>query len=213
MVTARRKEKEKEKRRSEIIDAAEKLFFEKGFDGVSMDDVAEKAELAKGTLYLYFKSKDSLFFAVVLRGASILNGMFREYVSKGKTGADKLLSMGVAYYNFYRKYPDYYRLFTYSQSPCFTGGEGDMGEIMRLGQENLELMCKCIGTGQADGSVQKGLDPVKTAWFLMFASSGVIDHSAEQRQAMEAQGISHEEFVLYALDIMGGGILNANRRK
>jgi AcrR family transcriptional regulator len=213
MVTARRKEKEKEKRRNEIIDAAEKLFFEKGFDGVSMDDVAEKAELAKGTLYLYFKSKDSLFFAVVLRGAAILGDMSREYASKGNTGAEKLHSIGVAYYDFYRQHPDYYRLFTYSQSPCFTGGDADAGEIMRVGQENFELMCECIRMGQADGSVRKGLDPEKTAWFLIFASSGVIDHSAEHRQAMEAQGISHGEFVLYALDIMGGGILNDSRRK
>ena len=56
MVTARRKEREKEQRRNEIVDAAEKLFFEKGYEGVSMDDVARDAELAKGTLYLYFKN-------------------------------------------------------------------------------------------------------------------------------------------------------------
>jgi len=213
MVTARRKEKEKEKRRSDIIDAAEVLFFEKGFDGVSMDDVAEKAELAKGTLYLYFKNKDSLFFAVVLRGATILGDMSREYASKGKTGADKLYSLGVAYYNFYKQYPEYYKLFTYSQSPCFQGGEGDSQEIMKLGQESVELMCECIRMGQADGSVRKDLDPLKTAWFLIFSSSGVIDHSAEHRQTMEAMGISHEEFVLYALNIMGIGISNDKRRK
>jgi TetR/AcrR family transcriptional regulator len=45
-----RKEREKEQRRNAIIDAAEKIFFTKGMDNSTMDDVAEEAELSKGTL-------------------------------------------------------------------------------------------------------------------------------------------------------------------
>ena len=140
MATARRKEKEKELRRSEIIDAAEKLFFSKGYDGVSMDDVAKRTELAKGTLYLYFKNKDSLFFAVVQRGVFVMNSMFEGGVKKAKTGSDKLYSIGVSYYKFYKQFPDYFKLMSYSQSPCFTGE--DAKDIAQIGQENIELMCE-----------------------------------------------------------------------
>lgn len=204
MTTARRKEQERERRRSEIIDAAEKLFFLKGYDGVSMDDVAKKTELAKGTLYLYFTNKDSLFFAVVHRGMLIMNALFEEGVKKANTGAEKLYSTGVSYYKFYRQYPEYFRLLTYSQSPCFTGDESS--EIARLNQESIEIMCECIRIGQADGSVRTDIDPLKTAWFLIFSSESIIKHTVEMKDAMEAHGISQDDFVFYSLDLMGSGV-------
>jgi TetR/AcrR family transcriptional regulator len=213
MVTARRKEKEKELRRNEIIDAAEKLFFKKGYEGVSMDDVAKETQLAKGTLYLYFKNKESLFFAVVLRATRIMNAMFKEGVEKAETGADKLRSTGVSYYEFYKQYPDYFRLFTYAQSPCFTGGEEGAAEVSRLGRESVELMYESIRLGQADGSIRKDIDPIKTAWFLIFASESVINHSAELKAALESQGVSQDEFVEYSLGLMADGIMAKRRRK
>ncbi len=60
MSTKDRREREKEQRRQTIIDAARDVIRIDGFDGVSMDKVAEKAELSKGALYLYFKNKDEL---------------------------------------------------------------------------------------------------------------------------------------------------------
>ena len=58
MGIAERKEREKLQRRKDIIDAAEKVFFYRGFESATMDEIAEKVELSKGTLYLYFKSKE-----------------------------------------------------------------------------------------------------------------------------------------------------------
>ena len=46
-----RKEREKEQRRNDIINAAEKLFFSKGYDNASMNDIANEVELSKATLY------------------------------------------------------------------------------------------------------------------------------------------------------------------
>ena len=204
MATARRKELEKERRRGEIIDAAEKLFFSKGYDGVSMDDVAKKTELAKGTLYLYFTNKESLFFAVVQRGMLIMNAMLEEGVKAAKTGADKLYSTGISYYRFYKQYPDYFRLMSYSESPCFTGTESM--EAVRLSRKSIDIMCECIRIGQADGSVRKDIDPLKTALFLIFSSESIIRHTVEMKDAMEAQGISPDEFVTYSLDLMGSGV-------
>ncbi|BDZ69820.1 helix-turn-helix domain-containing protein [Methanobacterium petrolearium] len=56
-----RREREKEQRRNDIINAAEKLFFAKGYDDVSMNDIATEVELSKATLYLYFDNKEELF--------------------------------------------------------------------------------------------------------------------------------------------------------
>lgn len=72
MTIADRKAREKEQRRNDIINAAEKLFFSRSYDNVSMEDIAKEVELNRATLYLYFKNKDALFYAVVLRAVKKL---------------------------------------------------------------------------------------------------------------------------------------------
>ena len=56
-----------QERKDQIINAAEQVFSHKGFSDARMDDIAEKTGLSKGTLYLYFKSKDDLIIAILDR--------------------------------------------------------------------------------------------------------------------------------------------------
>jgi len=56
-----------EERKAQIINAAEDVFAQKGFDEARMDDIAKKTGLSKGTLYLYYKSKDDLIIAILDR--------------------------------------------------------------------------------------------------------------------------------------------------
>jgi AcrR family transcriptional regulator len=62
-----RKEREKERRRQQIIVAAKRVFTEKGFNRATMEDIASEAELSPGTLYLYFKNKEELYASLSLR--------------------------------------------------------------------------------------------------------------------------------------------------
>ena len=76
-----RKQREREQRRNEIINAAEKFFFARGYDNVTMDEIADEAEVNKGLLYYYFKNKEALFFAVDLRGVQILHEMYVTWIT------------------------------------------------------------------------------------------------------------------------------------
>jgi AcrR family transcriptional regulator len=62
-----RKEREKERRRQQIMVAAKRVFIDKGFGRATMEDIAAEAELSSGTIYLYFKNKDELFASTSLR--------------------------------------------------------------------------------------------------------------------------------------------------
>ncbi|SAI39775.1 TetR family transcriptional regulator [Bordetella ansorpii] len=53
-----------ETRRGELMDAALALFLDKGFDGASVDEIVNRADVAKGTFYLYFKTKDDVLQAL-----------------------------------------------------------------------------------------------------------------------------------------------------
>jgi AcrR family transcriptional regulator len=56
-----------EERKDQILNAAEEVFSQKGFSKARMDDIAEGTGLSKGTLYLYYKSKDDLIIAILDR--------------------------------------------------------------------------------------------------------------------------------------------------
>ena len=56
-----------DERKDQIMNAAEEVFAQKGFDEARMDDIAEETGLSKGTLYLYYKSKDDLIIAILDR--------------------------------------------------------------------------------------------------------------------------------------------------
>ncbi|MBN2503079.1 MAG: TetR family transcriptional regulator [Anaerolineales bacterium] len=58
---------QKEQRRQTMLDAAEKRFTEAAYEVISMDEIAQQAKVAKGTLYLYFKTKEALFLALYTR--------------------------------------------------------------------------------------------------------------------------------------------------
>ena len=65
MSISERKSREKEYRIKQIKDSAATLFYKKGFVATTIEDISELAEISKGTVYLYFKSKDDLYYSLV----------------------------------------------------------------------------------------------------------------------------------------------------
>ena len=67
-----RRRQEKEIKRKDILDAAERIFFSKGYEDASMDEVAREAEFSKRTVYLYFSSKEQIYLEIMIRGYKLL---------------------------------------------------------------------------------------------------------------------------------------------
>lgn len=70
--------KDADERRNEILDAADELFAQKGFDGTSTNDILEKVGIARGTLYYHFKSKEDIMDALIERYSARLLGAAQE---------------------------------------------------------------------------------------------------------------------------------------
>ncbi len=97
-----RKEREKERRRQQIMVAAKRVFSNKGFNKATMEDIAQEAELSPGTLYLYFKNKEELYASLSLRILQYL--LIRvEHVNEEKDSGpeQKLKSLVDAMYDVY----------------------------------------------------------------------------------------------------------------
>lgn len=81
----------KSERHREILDAAFEEFAEKGYESTRLDDVAGRAGIAKGTVYLYFRNKEALFRAVLRDQITHVLGDFEEYAQQSLRCADDLI--------------------------------------------------------------------------------------------------------------------------
>lgn len=206
MGIAERREREKEKRKNDIVDAAERVFFEKGHENATMDDVANKAELSKGTLYLYFKNKEDLYLAIHLRGNKILHSLFKKAVKNKKTGIEKARSVGKAYVEFFKKYPNYFNAMLYYESHDFDFADQDSvaAECLIEGKATLELLIESIVIGIKDGSIRSNIDPVKTAISLWGQTTGILQIASLKEKIILSQyfSISAQDVIDYNFDLI-----------
>lgn len=209
MSTKQRKEKEKEARSMAIVAAAQQLFAAKGFDGVTMDDVAREAGLAKGTLYLYFENKESLYVAVGVRGAEILGEMMAQGVAREAKGIDKAYATGVAFYEFSKKYPFYFRMLMDAEPRCHSGDVGDAvrREFAARNVESWKIVVAAVRAGIRDGTVRPDAEPLKTALFLIESSKAMIKIPPGTFSAGGA-GTTRDEVVYFTLDTLRHAIEN-----
>lgn len=199
MSLAKWKKREREQRQNDIIDAARKLFADKGFE-VSLDEVAREVGLGKSTLYLYFKNKESLYFAVVQRGIRIWAEIVKEEVRKGNTGLEKFVLYENANRKFSNEYPDYFRLL---YSPTSIKKTFDMNkmanseefhEVRELFKEIMSIGIDLIQKGIDDGEIRSDVDPVEAAILLSVIYNGKVNMGDWAKDLLENRGIDEQKF-------------------
>ncbi len=194
MGISERRQREKQQRRTDIIEAAERLFFSRRYEEVSMDDIAREVELNKATLYLYFDNKEALFATIVLRGVEILKEKYVECKEKQAPGIVKVALMGQAYYQFSQEYPDYLRLIHFYGSERFSKENPYTADIGKGYGTCRLILCDAIQEGINDGTIRGDLDPFLTSMFLMISFMGILSLENKWKNVIEAEGFSNEQF-------------------
>lgn len=206
------KEKEKDERRNYIIDAAEKLFFSKGYDNVSMKDISDEVGISRAALYLYFKNKEVIYLAIVLRGMRIMDNLFKESVKSDKDGLGKLEDTGMAYFEFYRNYHDYYEVCIYFDSQRFSKVDNEyVPEINVLRLETIRIMRESIEEGIKDGSIRSGVNPLEMAFFIAITSKQVVKLDQGILKALASEGISYNKFIDDSIDLWRRMLVNTEK--
>lgn len=154
-----RKERERLTREEDIINAAEKIFIEKGYNEASMEQIAVECDFTRKTIYQYFSDKESLYYEVIIRGFKKLLSYFEESIKKGATGFEKLQQLSLAYYKFYKTSPGVLNLMNYvgyvSPKQANMKKHEEFNKITNLVAQTL---AKTIEEGKADGSIRKDID-------------------------------------------------------
>lgn len=208
------KEREKEQKRTVIVDAAEKLFFEKGFDSVAMEDIAKEVGVNRATLYLYFKNKEALYYAVVLRGVRIMNEEFRAAVDAKKTGIEKIEAMGWAFFEFNLRHGNYNKLLAYFGSGRF-GVEynDDAREVHRLLHGTFDISIRAIETGVKDGTIRDDISPAELTVFLTTTSECIVNLRPAMKMSLQEHGVEYEQYVKNTMRLLGSSMVSPCRTK
>lgn len=99
-----RKEREQEARRQLILDSARELFKNKGFEAATVDEIAIKSEIGKGTVYSYFKSKDDIYLTIINSELDDLIDKLDIVSVNGLSSQERLRGIFDTYVNFYKGY-------------------------------------------------------------------------------------------------------------
>lgn len=213
MSTTERREEEREARWRAIVDAAERLFASLGPENVTVDDVASAARLAKGTLYLYFKNKVTLTAAVSARASATLADMLERAMTPETRGIGKVYAGGLAYYEFARKYPLYFRLLAVEDH----SGREDLGVTVRAGLEKQtarirKIMADAIRSGIEDGTIRRDAEPGQTALFLLKAMEATV-RAATEEGGISGSPLARDEFVYFSLDMLKHALENTRESR
>lgn len=104
-----RKERDKLEMRSRILESAHHLFLERGFDDISIRNIAEAIEYSPATIYLYFKDKNEIIHALHQDGFRLMNEYF-QHLTAFPCPFERLIEMGKAYIRFATTHPQVYSL-------------------------------------------------------------------------------------------------------
>jgi AcrR family transcriptional regulator len=188
---AERKERERELRRNEIVDAAEKLFFSRGYENVTMDDLAKELEMSRAALYLSFKNKEDIYAAIAIRASKIVSRMFGEINQGERTGIEKIRFVSSTYYEFYKQYTGYYLAY-YHTGMFDINGSPDLEELKGIRINSFRVVVEAVKEGMKDGTIREDIDPEAATLVMLSMSNNALNLSPVTRMYMENYGLTHE---------------------
>ena len=200
-MSLKRKERLKELHTICVLEAAEKLFEKKGFDAVSMDEVAFNTGISKSTVYVYFKSKQIIWDSIVCKYMELL-------LEDAKKAADGDGSFEDRYYKLCFDIAE-----KFEAHPLFCKGtlgkiSVDMDQelykkIYEIGEQTNEEIARFIRSGIEEGTVRKDID-IYPAVIMMWSSiSGIISMANDKEEYLKLRfGMTKEEYLKKAFKML-----------
>ncbi|MCP9291599.1 TetR/AcrR family transcriptional regulator [Gracilimonas sediminicola] len=178
MGTSERKEREKEQKKVLILESAEELILEKGLDHLNMDEVAERAEVSKGSLYHYFKNKSDLVLGICNKATNMLSKQISDVLTRDLPGIEMVYTIGATFLNFVRSHPEFFRSMRFFDNLKDTDQLGE-SEYIEMCQSNMDTsftsMVRAIQIGMQDGSINDSYDAKELAILLWSTSHGMVN--------------------------------------
>ena len=216
-----RRERKMLRRRQEILDAARTLFIAKSYNSVTMDDIAEEADLSRATLYNHFDSKESIYFQIGIRYLVDLRERQMKIITSVTSGLEQIITLSEDLLKSLFEDPiirEIWRRFQSLLDKEFLTLDNTMNKISF--PKDLELLSNdvharyygeirdlekiwfdAINRGFEDGSIKKRIDGDRLTHFLHLIFLGIVDSVNSSRALLISVNLTVENIIRFTVDL------------
>lgn len=163
-----RRERKKDETRERIAQAAFELFTQKGFESTTIDDIAQRADVAKGTFFNYFPRKETVIAALVDQKMAEMEDVGRAILESDSPARDKLLALCSAFSERHLHNREISRVYV-SQLMTRLGDE-----VCESPARARELISSVIAHGQGRGEFRSDVEPMLAAGIIQSMALGTL---------------------------------------
>lgn len=180
-------------RRRAILQAARAVFARQGYANTVVDDIARQADIGKGTLYLYFPSKEQIYLAALLEDAHRLDEETRTAMAAAQTWHDKLRAYIEVRLRYFDEHQDFVRIYlTEFRSMCMQG-KPMQSELYRLSEQGEAQLAQMFAAAAARHEIRP-IDPEMAAATVTELTRGLMERRL--RHSARPSGPAEREFAL-----------------
>lgn len=191
-------------RRQQILSAADLVLIDVGIEDFTIDQVAERANIAKGTVYKYFKSKDEILAEISIKAVGLLLQTFQQATANHTHSVEKLKAICWAAYDYYQTYSTYHDLLAHIERPDFNI---DFQGYTKISQSIQEFCEDIIIEGQQKGEIKPSLNPELLVRVIWASNIGVIQFvQTKQKLIQNIHETSIDEMINISVRMMAEGI-------
>ncbi len=169
----KKKERERENKRNTILKAARRLFFDRGFKAVTVDSIAAKSEISKGSIYLCFESKEEIYTQILIADNIALYERIKNFSSIEASSTQLLHEFARIYVDYFLNDKELFRiLMTFMmQTGQMHLTDEQSNELIRSTNQNIMILSQIIQKGIDSGE----FSPVSNVWQLQNAIWGMLN--------------------------------------
>ncbi len=201
------RDQKKAESRRRILDAARAVFFRDGFMRANLDEMAEKAGVAKGTLYRYFESKADLYVAVLTNNHEIFHEQMSTAGGQGESALERIRSIAKFYFAHWLEHPDYFQIFWAVDNESVIGDlpRDVIEKIADFWEMNLNVTHAALADGVKTGEFVE-CDTWEIAHILWSVADSLIESdNTKARRQIRRRPL--EPLYTHAVDTIIRGIL------
>lgn len=192
-ISLTRKQEAAAQRRYAILEAARTVFARQGYANTGVEDIAEQAGIGKGTLYLYFPSKEQIYLAALLEEARRLDAESRAAMAAADTWQEKLRAFVEVRLRYFDEHQDFMRIYmTEFRSMCLLG-KPVHAELYRLTEQCEAQLAQMFASAAGRGEIRE-IDPELAALTVSDMIRGLMERRL--RQLGRPVGQADTEFAL-----------------
>ena len=197
------KDRLREFHRGNILNAAKRLFIEKGIAQTTVDDIAKEADYSKSTLYVYFKSKEEIYNHIILEYIQLLKQAIADVLRDSAGFSDGYFAICNALVNFRAAYPLYFESILGEVKLPEKESEAVLFQIYRIGEELNGIIETYFKIHLQQGEFSGGISALQMT-FILWASIGGIITMANKKEAYihRAMGVTKDEFMQNAFKLL-----------